>query len=211
MNEVKHFELNTKGNDYCVGDIHGCFAKLQQQLDEMGFNPEVDRLFSVGDLVDRGPDSEAALEWLAKPWFHAIAGNHEQMAIDAAQGLVDWDLYEYNGGKWFKELHESVRYYYAEVFRKLPLAMEVETSDGLVGIVHGDSPPDWNQIREFNNHRLLWGRQRFHSKNTKDVENVVSVYCGHTPVETIQQYGNVFFIDTGAVFGGELSIVKIGP
>lgn len=211
MNEVKHFELNTKGNDYCVGDIHGCFDRLQQQLDEMGFNPEVDRLFSVGDLVDRGPDSEASVEWLAKPWFHAIAGNHEQMAIDAAKGLVDWEIYEYNGGKWFKELHDSVRQYYAEQFRKLPLAIEVETKDGIVGIVHGDAPPDWNMIREFHNHWLLWGRQRFQRKNTTDVANIIRVYCGHTPVKTVTQYGNVFFIDTGAVFGGELSIVKIGP
>jgi serine/threonine protein phosphatase 1 len=60
-----------------VGDIHGHFQRLQQCLEAVGFDPAVDRLFSVGDLVDRGPHSEAALDWLAQPWFHAVQGNHE--------------------------------------------------------------------------------------------------------------------------------------
>jgi len=39
----------------------------------------VDQLFSVGDLVDRGPESHRVLEWLARPWFFAICGNHDFM------------------------------------------------------------------------------------------------------------------------------------
>jgi serine/threonine protein phosphatase 1 len=57
---LQHFGRNTAGRDLIVGDIHGCFARLQVALDELGFDPERDRLFSVGDLVDRGPDSEVA-------------------------------------------------------------------------------------------------------------------------------------------------------
>lgn len=49
---VRHYEKNTTGRDLAVGDIHGHFNKLQQHLDEMGFDPgKGDRLFSVGDLA----------------------------------------------------------------------------------------------------------------------------------------------------------------
>ncbi|WP_183132684.1 metallophosphoesterase, partial [Pseudomonas amygdali] len=55
---IKRFAENTVGRDFAVGDIHGHFTRLQVALDVAGFNPAVDRLFSVGDLVDRGPECE---------------------------------------------------------------------------------------------------------------------------------------------------------
>ena len=67
---IKHFEANQSGRDLIVGDIHGGFSRLQLALDAVHFNPVVDRLFCVGDLVDRGPESAQALDWLARPWFH---------------------------------------------------------------------------------------------------------------------------------------------
>lgn len=74
---IHRYTLNERGKDYAVGDVHGHFTKLQQQLDAIGFNQDVDRLFSVGDLVDRGPECDRVLDWLAKPWFHPVRGNHE--------------------------------------------------------------------------------------------------------------------------------------
>ena len=68
----QHYAANLAGRDFVVGDVHGCFTKLQAKLDELAFAPEVDRLFSVGDLVDRGQESELAYEWLSKPWFIRI-------------------------------------------------------------------------------------------------------------------------------------------
>jgi serine/threonine protein phosphatase 1 len=49
-------------------------------------------------LVDRGPRSEEAIDWIAQPWFHAVRGNHEQMAISVAAGQHDHDHYQRNGG-----------------------------------------------------------------------------------------------------------------
>ncbi len=56
--KVMHYQENNIGNDYVCGDVHGCYDKLQEALDEIGFDPTKDRLFIVGDLVDRGPQSE---------------------------------------------------------------------------------------------------------------------------------------------------------
>lgn len=94
----KKFQMNAAGRDLIVGDVHGHFTKLQAALDAVGFNPAEDRLFSVGDLVDRGPECDQALEWLAKPWFHAVSGNHEDMAIRWPKGFMDAGTYAMNGG-----------------------------------------------------------------------------------------------------------------
>ncbi len=77
------FEQNNDGIDYCVGDCHGEFLRLSAMLKAISFDESKDRLFSVGDLCDRGPNSDQVLNWLEQPWFHPVAGNHEQLLIDA--------------------------------------------------------------------------------------------------------------------------------
>lgn len=79
---IRKLPTNTLGKDYIVGDLHGCIDLLERLLDEVQFNPERDRLFSVGDLIDRGPDSLACLQLLTKPWCYAVQGNHESMLLN---------------------------------------------------------------------------------------------------------------------------------
>lgn len=83
----KRFEKNKEGRDFVIGDIHGCFDAVRAILGDVKFDESKDRLFSVGDLVDRGPDSIEAIDWIAKPWFHAVRGNHEQMAKEPAAAI----------------------------------------------------------------------------------------------------------------------------
>ncbi|HLX53011.1 MAG TPA: metallophosphoesterase, partial [Aquella sp.] len=42
---------------YAIGDVQGCYSQLIQLVDKIGFNPSVDVLYFVGDLVNRGPES----------------------------------------------------------------------------------------------------------------------------------------------------------
>ena len=46
---------------YAVGDIQGCYAEFEQLLEQIRFDPARDRLWLVGDLVNRGPDSVGVL------------------------------------------------------------------------------------------------------------------------------------------------------
>lgn len=81
MSKYIKYEKNLIGKDYVVGDIHGSFSALEKLLFKIGFDKKKDRLFSVGDLVDRGNESYKSLEYLSYPWFYAISGNHEQIII----------------------------------------------------------------------------------------------------------------------------------
>ncbi|MGP1615297.1 MAG: metallophosphoesterase, partial [Pollutimonas bauzanensis] len=120
---IRHFGKNAAGRDFVVGDIHGYFSRLQEALAACGFAPGKDRLFSVGDLVDRGPECELALDWLAQPWFHAVRGNHEDYAIrHSLTGRVDVDNYMANGGGWFLGLPAQRQKEFGLAFDKLPYA-----------------------------------------------------------------------------------------
>ena len=207
----KKFEINTNGVDYCVGDVHGCVSRLYAFLAKIKFNPETDRLFSVGDLVNKGPDSENVLDLLNESWFHSVLANHEQMVIDACDPTKPWaeNLLFQNGGQWFFKLDHIKQKEIRWVFEALPFMIEVEMPNGTTfGIVHADVPfNDWNkakerlyqedeQVKNF----LIWDRSRYNGNLAGNVIGVNHVLVGHTPVENVVQENNIIRLDTGAVF-----------
>jgi len=218
---LKKFAANQLGRDWIVGDVHGHFKRLQVELDARGFDQSKDRLFSVGDLVDRGPESDQALDWLARPWFHAVRGNHEEMAIDYAAGQAPADWYAANGGGWNISNPESTQQDFKHAFLCLPVAIELETAQGVVGIVHADCPylkwQTFTQIltdaavplgeREHAQRMAQWNRQRIDFGDKVGVQGVRAVVVGHTPLSHVTVLGNVHFIDTGGWLGREFCIL----
>ena len=65
--------------DYVIGDLQGCYAPLLQLLDKINYHEHTDRLWFVGDLVNRGPDSLAVLRFIHQlPLTPRITlGNHD--------------------------------------------------------------------------------------------------------------------------------------
>ncbi len=197
---MQNFPKNTKGRDFAVGDIHGYFSRLDEVLRKVDFNPEVDRLFSVGDLIDRGPESTRVLEFLDKPWFHAVRGNHEDYAC--RYETVDEAIWIRNGGGWFMELSATEQAKIAARLRELPLCIQVETNTGSIGIVHADVPfNDWNKTRaNLHNKKArtfcMWSRKRLETSDARIVHGVRAVVVGHTPLKKATTLGNVYHIDT---------------
>jgi bis(5'-nucleosyl)-tetraphosphatase (symmetrical) len=74
---------------YAVGDIQGCTSALKCLLKKAKFDWDVDTLWVVGDIVNRGPDSLKALRYLYKHRDHVVCvlGNHDLHLLAVANGL----------------------------------------------------------------------------------------------------------------------------
>jgi serine/threonine protein phosphatase 1 len=185
----KEFDVNSEGRDFVVGDLHGQVHMLEQFMQWIGFNTDRDRMFSVGDLVDRGQNSLDTLMLLDKLWFHPVKSNHEQLMEDALTGGPTGSWWVPNGGSWFSQLDAIGR---SDVIRllpevqKLPWLITVSMRDGRkFHVIHAEfgsneelsdemlaDPVEFRRIsseQDFDGHNLLWGRFLFRELYDKDV------------------------------------------
>jgi serine/threonine protein phosphatase 1 len=228
MHRTASFPPNEQGRDFVVGDVHGHFELLATALDKLDFNTEIDRVFSVGDLIDRGPDSENVLHWLAKPWFHAVRGNHEQMVIDGICGCGDKPRHIRTGGAWLYELNLAIQDQLLNALQALPLIIEIDLSaNKTIGIVHAQAPMirpnnDWQgakdaitgklgkQVQQQALAQALYARNKIEQQDRTPITGIHELYVGHSTVPTVTRLGNVVYVDTGCSFSdGALSLVEI--
>lgn len=239
---LQRFQCNHEGRDYVVGDIHGYFGRLECLLEHIRFDVGRDRLFSLGDLIDRGPESSRVTEFLGLPWFHAIRGNHEQMMLRGAHtpewvppDLAATRLWTCNGGGWFFTLSAREQQTAYSQIARLPLAIEVALpGGGVAGLVHGDVIDDsWTAVRELLTapspqpvaeaelETLVWGRSRAFGAldaisdqprvppDALAVAGAEVVCFGHTPMPTPARLANTLWLDTGAAYGGRMSVAEL--
>ncbi|WP_437229940.1 metallophosphoesterase family protein [Planctomicrobium sp. SH661] len=87
---------------YAIGDIHGCWTALQTLLDFVPVRPD-DLVITLGDYVDRGPDSKAVVQWVmdasAAGECLPLRGNHEIMLLDALAGRMSLPTWLRFGGQ----------------------------------------------------------------------------------------------------------------
>lgn len=208
---IKRMPANELGRDFVIGDVHGAYDQVIAGMRQVSFDRNHDRLFVVGDLIDRGPGSHRVLEFLQQPYVHAIRGNHDHDFCSlsaeeiAALASVNW-----NGMRWASDVPQEKLLAIQHELSRLPVAMEIETSRGTVGLVHADIPksmswPDFLEALVSGDPDVLeialTGRDRLQGRDDSGVAGVGRVYVGHT----IQwggprQLGNLYAIDTGSVF-----------
>ena len=211
--------INQAGRDLVVGDVHGCFYTLDRALRKINFDPALDRLFGVGDLVNRGPHSKDAIEWLETRFCGVTLGNHERAVRDwfgspnrtRAQGMM----------RWLNEVPRSDYRRWWKALSALPLALTIETRHGSVGIMHAETPSRvWRDaivLLDTGSHSasdiaLLGFEEKTDEERarTRPVEGVRAFVHGHFIVTEVERTANRWNIDTGAGFpNGRLSLLEV--
>lgn len=223
---IRSLAANIQGRDFVVGDLHGSLSLLERSLQQLEFNPEFDRLISVGDLIDRGEASAAMIDWLHYPWFYACIGNHEAVLLDylssGDEKLAEtWQRF---GGAWFFELNEQQQLDALRLIQsRTHFAIEILSPSGeaATGIVHADVPYQlsWQAFKQALceeddvRYHAIWSRDRGRGDAQVPVAGIESVICGHEIVAKAHKRANVWLIDTGAYRAasgqGKLTILEL--
>ncbi|MCW9023257.1 MAG: symmetrical bis(5'-nucleosyl)-tetraphosphatase [Gammaproteobacteria bacterium] len=99
---------------YAIGDLQGCCDDLQRLLDKIKFDPRKDKIWLVGDLISRGPQSLETLRYLISLGDAVISvlGNHDlhMLAVDAGvKTTKDPSLHDILNAKDRRELMDWLR------------------------------------------------------------------------------------------------------
>lgn len=203
---------------YVISDLHGYpLEKLINKLNEIGFGND-DRLYVLGDCIDRGSDGLKILRWImAQPNVTLLLGNHEAMLLDN-RFLFDGDsipsvldlkgekrntycVWTSNGGyETIDLMRQFSNAQIKHIFRyleKAPLYKEIDVNGKKFILTHsglGSFDPD-KPLSEYSRFDLVWTRP---SLNTRYYEDGKKVIFGHSPTVLFgpEFRGKPIFTDT---------------
>ncbi|MEO0489379.1 MAG: metallophosphoesterase family protein [Cyanobacteria bacterium P01_A01_bin.123] len=188
-----------------IGDVHGHYDGLMQLLDEISLASD-DRLYFVGDLIDRGPKSAQVVEFVRAHADGCVLGNHEQLLLEAfpkdGAHLPMLQGWLYSGGQATLSSYTDVEKLLEDVawIRSLPLYLDLDD----IWLVHAGVNPRL-PVDQQTQQELCWIRNVFHASAEAYFDDKL-IITGHTITFTlpgvlpgqIAQGRGWIDIDTGA-------------
>ncbi len=195
---------------FAIGDIHGCYSALLALEEELKFGAE-DVVVTLGDYVDRGPDSRLVIDHLIaldqRTTLVPLLGNHEIMMLDARQGDRAFQDWNDAGG------HTTLDSYKAPTLDSIPMRhwKFLETcrrfhEAGPDFFVHANAWPDL-PLAQQPDEMLFW--ETFNNPPPHDSGR--RMICGHTSQRSGKplNLGHAVCLDTCAYGGGWLTCLEV--
>ena len=188
--------------------MHGHFPTLEKLLKIIKFDSTNDRLFSVGDLIDKGPASEQALEWINNRFDGVTKGNHERGVMDYFRHPKRYPFLTPDE-QWIEKIPLEAYPTWARTLNGLPTAITVNTNHGAMGIVHADAPTrQWDVARKLFEESTSWdniallgfdeGPPIRAQRRQIPIKGIRALVHGHLPHKEVDHADNRWGIDTGA-------------
>ncbi len=126
---------------YAIGDVQGCYDQLRHLLDLIHFDPDQDKLWFAGDLVNRGPDSLKVLRFVKGLGSRAkiVLGNHDLHLLAMSQ---DVDKHKDPRHTLDQVLNAPDREELLHWLRHRPLMHHSKKRN--ISMVHAGLPPQWD-------------------------------------------------------------------
>lgn len=192
------------GRVFASSDWHGCGTVANKVLD---FLKPDDKLYFLGDAIDRGPDGfKIMTKLLNDPRITYMMGNHESMMLEAIEHMIIYGLEEYqycgmdniwlygNGGiKTFEDMNYGKGINLPKLYKNIknmPVYVILTLKDKKVILEHAGYTPDKNGKVKWDSkhHDPIWDRDHFWDP-WSGAENMYLIH-GHTPVQYLQfEYG----------------------
>lgn len=193
---------------YVIGDIHGCAATLRRLVDVTIRATPADRIYLLGDLIDRGPDSKGVLDFIFElrqrgVTVDSIRGNHEEMCLKASDDPYYLSLWTANGGLATLESFQAdgpgdIPHAYRVFLAALPLYLLLDDYVIVHAGLNFDRPDPFEDTSA-----MLWTRSPVVDRLRIGGRRLI---CGHTPTARSQLEaslgGSKIMLDNGCVFGG---------
>ncbi len=202
---------------YFIGDVHGCIKTLKELVRRICIIDEDPELYFVGDLIDRGPDSKAVIDYLIEldkcgVKSKSVRGNHEEMLVNAflhSQRITDTDwclngasntIQSFNVNADLNKLvKDLIPEKYFQYCADLPYFIDLPEYI----IVHaGLNFRISNPMSDFK--AMIWSREEQYDQSIVNGKRIIH---GHSPIalEKLKQkmesvIPDIINIDTGCVF-----------
>ena len=204
------------GRTLIVGDVHGCIVELAGLLDSLAAGPS-DRVFFVGDLLARGPDSRAVLALFREIGGRSVLGNHEARLLEARRARVEGNKRPRLAPPDYALLHQLGEADWA-LLAELPLYWQLPEHDACIvhaGIVP-ELPVDAQDAWTLTHVRSLDASGRPSERHDHEpwaarYRSGPHIVFGHNSRLGLQLQPCATGLDTGCVYGGRLSALVLGP
>lgn len=196
------------------GDAHGCIEQILELMDLIGPS-QGDRVISIGDFIDRGPDSPACLAFVRK--HESIIGNHEYKHVRFRQGILKaLSPSQMQARAQFERLGKDCYNAAVDFMETLPFYLDLPSATIVhAGLEYGIPMTEQDRIV------LVGGMSKRHICGinpqtdlpfwcARYPRNAKPVIFGHLSIKgNIPRNGNLFPLDTGCCAGGKLTAVTL--
>ena len=196
-------------NQYVIPDLHGCIETLKYVLSTLLKPVKGDRIFFLGDFVNKGPDSKGVIDLFAglvesEIDVFAVRGNHDQLFLNARKSVSDYNIFLERGGESTMESFkvnniESIPGKYFKLLEDLPFYIELEEYILVhAGFDFSSSDPFNDEISMLNIRDFTYSasitrnRAIIHGHNASPFSSIIN--------NLIERKNMIYNIDNGCVY-----------
>ena len=182
---------------FFIGDVHGCIEELTELVEKFSPNNS-DKIYQTGDLINKGPNSPAVLEFILKHNIQCVMGNHEAKLLNILKKSQ-----EERTPKELKLLNSIQKpEWIAEIVAKFPIWLDT----GKELLLHAGLEPGKNLLEEMDSKSILtlrlWNGTPWYEQTSYNGRLII---FGHWAVNGLIDFPHVKGLDTGCVYGKVLT------